>query len=201
MTPAERETAEQKAAERAKKKADAEAQKAEADSKKEENLVDKRTALKEISLYFHEVQLGKREFHPEALKQLKKLLTVKDYSYYRDQYMEVIRSAFCFRTVEITHPAKTEAANFLNKVMAETKTVELGLILGFLTDGYISKSLAIVLEKQAQLIKDEGFGSFIFRFAEEIYNRQGTLEEDGTITPFKPSQKTRVERIYNLYKQ
>lgn len=203
MTPAEREAAEKKAAERAKKKAEAEAQKAEAEKKEKTKAgnITKRTALKEMSHYFRAVQLGKYEYNPHVLTQVKKLLTLEDYDVYRDQYIELIRTAFLFRTPQFTHPIKTEAAKFLDAVMTKTQTVELGLLLGLLTEKYISKSLAMVLENQTPLIKKSGYDYFIFQFAEEIYNRNGNLEEDGSVTPFTDGQRARVEKIYNLYKK
>lgn len=206
MTPAERKAAEKKAAERAKKKADAEAQKAKAEAEKNEkakpvNNITKRTALKEMSHYFRAVQLGKFEYDPNVQNQLKKLLSIEDYDVFRDQYIELIRIAFLFRTPKYTHPIKTEAAKFLDAVMTKTQTVELGLLLGLLTEKYISKSLAMVLENQASLIKKSGYDYFIFQFTEDIYNRNGNLEEDGSVTPFTDGQRARVEKIYNLYKK
>lgn len=205
MTPAQREEAERKAAERARKRDEAkqleeEKAKAEKAEKAKVGNITKRTALKEMSHYFRAIQLGKYEYNPNALNQLKKLLNIDDYDIYRDQYVELIRTAFLFRTPQFTHPIKTEAAKFLDAVMTKNQTVELGLILGLLTEKYISKSLAMVLENQASLIKKTGYRSFIFQFAEDIFNRNGNLEEDGSVTPFTEGQRARVEKIYNLYK-
>ena len=155
--------------------------------------------LKELSLYFKAVQLGKAEYKPAILDAMKKELSVDDYKELREQYVDVIRTAFFFRTPVYTHPVKTEAANFLDKIMTRYQEAEWGLILGLLTEGYVSKTLAGILIKHNELIIKTGLGDFVARFIAEIKERNGNLEEDGTVCPFTPAQKKRIEDLYKIY--
>lgn len=201
MTAEERQKAEAKIQARAEKKAAAakaaEAQNYEPDNKK--RLAAKRQFLKELSLYFKAVQLGKAEYKPAILDAMKKELSVDDYKELREQYVDVIRTAFFFRTPVYTHPVKTEAANFLDKIMTRYQEAEWGLILGLLTEGYVSKTLAGILIKHNELIIKTGLGDFVARFIAEIKERNGNLEEDGTVCPFTPAQKKRIEDLYKIY--
>ena len=201
MTAEERQKAEAKIQARAEKKAAAakaaEAQNYEPDNKK--RLAAKRQFLKELSLYFKAVQLGKAEYKPAILDAMKKELSVDDYKELREQYVDVIRTAFFFRTPVYTHPVKTEAANFLDKIMTRYQEAEWGLILGLLTEGYVSKTLAGILIKHNELIIKTGLGDFVARFIAEIKERNGNLEEDGTVCPFSPAQKKRIEDLYKIY--
>ena len=201
MTAEERQKAEAKIQARAEKKAAAakaaEAQNYEPDNKK--RLAAKRQFLKELSLYFKAVQLGKAEYKPAILDAMKKELSVDDYKELREQYVDVIRTAFFFRTPVYTHPVKTEAANFLDKIMTRYQEAEWGLILGLLTEGYVSKTLAGILIKHNELIIKTGLGDFVARFIAEIKERNGNLEEDGTVSPFTPAQKKRIEDLYKIY--
>lgn len=129
-----------------------------------------------------------------------KELSVDDYKELREQYIDVVRTAFFFRTPVYTHPVKTEAANFLDKVMTRYQEAEWGLILGLLTEGYVSKTLAGILIKHSELIIKTGLGEFVFRFIKEIKERNGNLEEDRTVTPFTDGQKKRIEQLFNLYR-
>ena len=130
---------------------------------------------------------------------MKKELSVDDYKELREQYVDVIRTAFFFRTPVYTHPVKTEAANFLDKIMTRYQEAEWGLILGLLTEGYVSKTLAGILIKHNELIIKTGLGDFVARFIAEIKERNGNLEEDGTVCPFTPAQKKRIEDLYKIY--
>ena len=201
MTAEERQKAEAKIQARAEKKAAAakaaEAQNYEPDNKK--RLAAKRQFLKELSLYFKAVQLGKAEYKPAILDAMKKELSVDDYKELREQYVDVIRTAFFFRTPVYTHPVKTEAANFLDKIMTRYQEAEWGLILGLLTEGYVSKTLAGILIKHNELIIKTGLGDFVARFIAEIKERNGNMEEDGTVSPFTPAQKKRIEDLYKIY--
>lgn len=205
MTPEQQKVAKEKAEARAQKKAGKEEKERRAIQEKittelMNNIYAKRKKLQEISHNLRAIQLGKIQYNDDTLIVLKHLLVVDDYDIYREQYIEVIRTAFLFRTPVFTHPVKTAAENFLDAVMTKTKIVELGLILGLLTEGYISKTLAKLLVSQAKLIKKYHYASFIFNFANEIYSRNGNLEEDGSVTPFTASQEKRVKEIYDLYK-
>ena len=113
--------------------------------------------------------------------------------------MDLIRTAFFFRTPVYTHPVKTEAGNFLDKVMNRYQEAEWGLILGMLTEGYVSKTLAGLLVKHSELIIKTGLGEFVARFISDIKGRNGNLEEDGSVSPFTPTQKKRIEELYAIY--
>lgn len=205
MTAEEKKVAEAKRALRAEKKAKAaaEAAKKAAAAQYEPNtasrLAAKRQFLKELSLYFKAVQLNKAEYKPAILDAMKKELSVDDYKELREQYVDVIRTAFFFRTPVYTHPVKTEAGNFLDKVMSRYQEAEWGLILGLLTEGYVSKTLAGILIKHNELIIKTGLGDFVARFIAEIKERNGNLEEDGSVSPFTPAQRKRIEELYSIY--
>lgn len=202
MTAEQRKEAEAKAKARAEKKTAAAkaAQSAPYEPNIAEKLAAKRQFLKELSLYFKAVQLGRAEYKPAILEAMKKELSVDDYKELREQYIDVVRTAFFFRTPVYTHPVKTEAANFLDKVMTRYQEAEWGLILGLLTEGYVSKTLAGILIKHSELIIKTGLGEFVFRFIKEIKERNGNLEEDRTVTPFTDGQKKQIEQLFNLYR-
>ena len=201
MTAEERQKAEAKIQARAEKKAAAAkaAQSIQYEPNTVSRLAAKRQFLKELSLYFKAVQLGKAEYKPAILDAMKKELSIDDYKELREQYVDVIRTAFFFRTPVYTHPVKTEAANFLDKIMTRYQEAEWGLILGLLTEGYVSKTLAGILIKHNELIIKTGLGDFAARFIAEIKERNGNLEEDGTVCPFTPAQKKRIEELYAIY--
>lgn len=202
MTAEQRKEAEAKAKARAEKKAAAAkaAQKAIDEQKLAEKLAVKRQFLKELSLYFKAVQLGRADYKPAILEAMKKEFSVDDYKQLRDQYIDVIRTAFFFRTPVYTHPIKTEAANFMDKLMTHYQEAEWGLILGLLTEGYVSKTLAGILIKHSELIIKTGLGQFVFQFIKGIKERNGNQEEDGTVTPFTYGQKKRIEELFALYR-
>lgn len=205
MTAEEKKVAEAKQRLRAEKKAakEAEAAKKAAAAQYEpsetERLLAKKKFLKELALYFKAVQLGKTEYKPAILDTMKKELCVEDFPQLHDEYVDVIRTAFFFRTPVYTHPVKTEAANFLDKVMTRYQEAEWGLILGLLTEGYVSKTLAGILVKHAELIIKTGLGNFVARFINDIKERNGNLEEDGSVSPFTPAQRKRIEELYAIY--
>ena len=206
MTAEQRKVAEAKQKLRAEKKAKAAAEaakKAAAAAQYEpseaQKLLAKKKFLKELALYFKAVQLNKAEYKPAILESMKKELSVEDYPRLREEYVDLIRTAFFFRTVMYTHPVKTEAANFLDKVMTRYQEAEWGLILGLLTEGYVSKTLAGLLIKHSELIIKTGLGCFVARFIADIKGRNGNLEEDDTISPFTPTQKKRIEELYSIY--
>ena len=163
MTAEQRKEAEAKAKARAEKKTAAAkaAQSAPYEPNIAEKLAAKRQFLKELSLYFKAVQLGRAEYKPAILEAMKKELSVDDYKELREQYIDVDRTAFFFHTPVYTHPDKTEAANFLDKVMTHYQEAEWGLILGLLTEGYVSKTLAGILIKHSELIIKTGLGVFV----------------------------------------
>lgn len=204
MTAEQRKVAEAKRALRAEKKAakEAEAAKkaaAQYEPSEAQKLLAKKKFLRELALYFKAVQLNKAEYKPAILESMKKELTVDDFPQLREEYVDVIRTAFFFRTPVYTHPVKTEAANFLDKVMNKYQEAEWGLILGMLTEGYVSKTLAGILVKHAELIIKTGLGCFVARFIADIKGRNGNLEEDGSVSPFTPTQKKRIEELYAIY--
>lgn len=204
MTAEEKKVAEAKQKLRAEKKAAKEAEAAKKAAAQYEpdatqKLLAKKNFLKELALYFKAVQLGKTEYKPAILDTLKKELKVEDYPQLRDAYVDVIRTAFFFRTPVYTHPVKTEAADFLDKVMTQYQEAEWGLILGMLTEGYVSKTLAGILVKHAELIIKTGLGNFVARFINDIKERNGNLEEDGSVSPFTPAQRKRIEELYDIY--
>ena len=206
MTAEQRKVAEAKQKLRAEKKAKAAAEaakKAAAAAQYEpseaQKLLAKKKFLKELALYFKAVQLNKAEYKPAILESMKKELSVEDYPRLREEYVDLIRTAFFFRTVMYTHPVKTEAANFLDKVMTRYQEAEWGLILGMLTEGYVSKTLAGLLIKHSELIIKTGLGCFVARFIADIKGRNGNLEEDGSVSPFTPTQKKRIEELYAIY--
>ena len=195
MTAEQRKEAEAKRALRAEKKAAA----AQYEPSEAQKLLAKKKFLKELALYFKAVQLNKAEYKPAILESMKKELSVEDYPRLREEYVDLIRTAFFFRTVMYTHPVKTEAANFLDKVMTRYQEAEWGLILGMLTEGYVSKTLAGILVKHAELIIKTGLGNFVARFINDIKERNGNLEEDGSVSPFTPAQRKRIEELYAIY--
>ena len=204
MTAEEKKEAEAKRALRAEKKAKAAAEAAKKaaaqyEPSETERLLAKKKFLKELALYFKAVQLNKAEYKPAILEGMKKELTVDDFQQLHDEYVDVIRTAFFFRTPVYTHPVKTEAANFLDKVMTRYQEAEWGLILGLLTEGYVSKTLAGILVKHAELIIKTGLGNFVARFINDIKERNGNLEEDGSVSPFTPAQRKRIEELYAIY--
>lgn len=204
MTAEQRKEAEAKRALRAEKKAKAAAEAAKKaaaqyEPSETERLLAKKKFLKELALYFKAVQLNKAEYKPAILEGMKKELTVDDFQQLHDEYVDVIRTAFFFRTPVYTHPVKTEAADFLDKVMTRYQEVEWGLILGLLTEGYVSKTLAGILVKHSELIIKSGLGNFVARFIADIKGRNGNLEEDGSVSPFTPTQKKRIEELYSIY--
>ena len=207
MTAEEKKVAEAKRALRAEKKAkaakEAEAAKKAAAAQYEpdasQKLLAKKKFLRELALYFKAVRLNKAEYKAAILDTMKKELSVEDYPRLREEYVDLIRTAFFFRTVMYTHPVKTEAANFLDKVMTRYQEAEWGLILGLLTEGYVSKTLAGLLVKHAELIIKTGLGEFVARFIADIKGRNGNLEEDGSVSPFTPTQKKRIEELYSIY--
>ena len=205
MTAEQRKVAEAKRALRAEKKAakEAEAAKKAATAQYEpseaQKLLAKKKFLKELALYFKAVQLNKAEYKPAILDTLKKELCVEDFPQLREEYVDLIRTAFFFRTPVYTHPVKTEAGNFLDKVMTRYQEAEWGLILGMLTEGYVSKTLAGLLIKHSELIIKTGLGCFVARFIADIKGRNGNLEEDGSVSPFTPTQKKRIEELYAIY--
>ena len=206
MTAEQRKVAEAKRALRAEKKAakEAEAAKkaaaaAQYEPSEAQKLLAKKKFLRELALYFKAVQLNKAEYKPAILESMKKELTVDDFPQLREEYVDVIRTAFFFRTPVYTHPVKTEAGNFLDKVMNRYQEAEWGLILGMLTEGYVSKTLAGLLVKHSELIIKTGLGEFVARFISDIKGRNGNLEEDGSVSPFTPTQKKRIEELYAIY--
>lgn len=204
MTAEQRKVAEAKQKLRAEKKAKAAAEAAKKaaaqyEPSETERLLAKKKFLKELALYFKAVQLNKAEYKPAILEGMKKELTVDDFPQLREEYVDVIRTAFFFRTPVYTHPVKTEAANFLDKVMNRYQEAEWGLILGMLTEGYVSKTLAGILVKHSELIIQTGLGCFVARFIADIKGRNGNLEEDGSVSPFTPTQKKRIEELYAIY--
>lgn len=205
MTAEQRKVAEAKRALRAEKKAKAaaEAAKKAAAAQYEPNeaqkLLAKKKFLRELALYFKAVQLNKAEYKPAILDTLKKELCVEDFPQLREEYVDVIRTAFFFRTPVYTHPVKTEAGNFLDKVMTRYQEAEWGLILGMLTEGYVSKTLAGLLVKHSELIIKTGLGNFVARFISDIKERNGNLEEDDSVSPFTPAQRKRIEELYSIY--
>ena len=205
MTAEEKKVAEAKRALRAEKKAKAaaEAAKKAAAAQFEPNeaqkLLAKKKFLRELALYFKAVQLNKAEYKPAILDTLKKELCVEDFPQLREEYVDVIRTAFFFRTPVYTHPVKTEAGNFLDKVMTRYQEAEWGLILGMLTEGYVSKTLAGLLVKHSELIIKTGLGNFVARFISDIKERNGNLEEDDSVSPFTPAQRKRIEELYSIY--
>ncbi len=204
MTAEQRKVAEAKRALRAEKKAakEAEAAKkaaAQYEPSEAQKLLAKKKFLRELALYFKAVQLNKAEYKPAILESMKKELTVEDFPQLREEYVDLIRTAFFFRTPVYTHPVKTEAANFLDKVMNKYQEAEWGLILGMLTEGYVSKTLAGILVKHSELIIKTGLGEFVARFISDIKERNGNLEEDGSVSPFTPTQKKRIEELYAIY--
>lgn len=206
MTAEEKKVAEAKRALRAEKKTKAAAEAAKKaatatqyEPNEAQKLLAKKKFLKELALYFKAVQLNKAEYKPAILETLKKELTVDDFPQLREEYVDVIRTAFFFRTPVYTHPVKTEAGNFLDKVMTRYQEVEWGLILGLLTEGYVSKTLASLLVKHAELIIKTGLGEFVARFISDIKERNGNLEEDGSVSPFTPAQRKRIEELYSIY--
>ena len=205
MTAEQRKVAEAKQKLRAEKKAakEAEAAKKAASAQYEpdasQKLLAKKKFLRELALYFKAVQLNKAEYKPAILEGMKKELTVEDFPQLREEYVDLIRTAFFFRTPVYTHPVKTEAANFLDKVMNKYQEAEWGLILGMLTEGYVSKTLAGLLVKHSELIIKTGLGEFVARFISDIKERNGNLEEDGSVSPFTPTQKKRIEELYAIY--
>lgn len=205
MTAEQRKVAEAKIQARAEKKAakEAEAAKKAAAAQFEPNeaqkLLAKKKFLRELALYFKAVQLNKAEYKPAILDTLKKELCVEDFPQLREEYVDVIRTAFFFRTPVYTHPVKTEAGNFLDKVMTRYQEAEWGLILGMLTEGYVSKTLAGLLVKHSELIIKTGLGNFVARFISDIKERNGNLEEDGSVSPFTPAQRKRIEELYSIY--
>lgn len=205
MTAEEKKVAEAKQKLRAEKKAKAaaEAAKKAAAAQFEPNeaqkLLAKKKFLRELALYFKAVQLNKAEYKPAILDTLKKELCVEDFPQLREEYVDVIRTAFFFRTPVYTHPVKTEAGNFLDKVMTRYQEAEWGLILGMLTEGYVSKTLAGILVKHSELIIKTGLGCFVARFIADIKGRNGNLEEDGSVSPFTPAQRKRIEELYAIY--
>lgn len=202
MTAEQRKEAKAKTKARAEKKAAAAAAAHKVSYKPNiaEQLAAKRQLLKELPLYFKAIQLGKVEYKPSILEAMKKELSVDDYKEFREQYIDVIRTAFFFRTPVYTHPLKTEAANFLDKLMSRYQEAEWGLILGLLTEGYVSKTLAGLLTKHSELIIKTGLGEFVFRFIKGIKERNGNLEEDGTVTPFTAHQRKRIDELFALYR-
>lgn len=205
MTAEEKKVAEAKQKLRAEKKAKAaaEAAKKAAAAQYEPNeaqkLLAKKKFLRELALYFKAVQLNKAEYKPAILDTLKKELCVEDFPQLREEYVDVIRTAFFFRTPVYTHPVKTEAGNFLDKVMTRYQEAEWGLILGMLTEGYVSKTLAGLLVKHSELIIKTGLGNFVARFISDIKERNGNLEEDDSVSPFTPAQRKRIEELYSIY--
>ena len=83
--------------------------------------------------------------------------------------------------------------------MSRYQEAEWGLILGMLTEGYVSKTLAGLLVKHSELIIKTGLGNFVARFISDIKERNGNLEEDDTISPFTPAQRKRIEELYAIY--
>lgn len=79
--------------------------------------------------------------------------------------------------------------------MTRYQEAEWGLILGLLTEGYVSKTLAGILIKHSELIIKTGLGEFVFRFIKEIKERNGNLEEDRTVTPFTDGQKNELNNF------
>lgn len=203
MSAEERKNAEEKAQRRAEKKATAAAKAAEESVYKPsmtEIISAKKKFLKELALYFKAVQLGKTEYNPTMLEAMKKELSVENYNIFREEYIDIIRTAFHFRTPVYTHPVKTEAANFLDAVMTRYKEAEWGLILGLLTEGYVSKTLANLLKKHADLLLPTALGGFTYSFLKGIKDRGGNLEEDDTVSPFTEGQKKRIEELLTLYR-
>ena len=204
MTAEQRKVAEAKQKLRAEKKAKAAAEAAKKaaaqyEPSEAQKLLAKKKFLKELALYFKAVQLNKAEYKPAILESMKKELTVDDFPQLREEYVDLIRTAFFFRTPVYTHPVKTEAGNFLDKVMTRYQEAEWGLILGMLTEGYVSKTLAGILVKHSELIIQTGLGCFVARFIADIKGRNGNLEEDGSVSPFTPTQKKRIEELYAIY--
>lgn len=161
---------------------------------------DKHKKLENLEYQISLIRFGKEKSTTELLKKMDELLSIEDYSSFRDDYIGIIRNAFCIRTVQITDPTKNKAADFLDRIMNEVKIVEPGLILGLLTEGYISKTLARILVRHSRLIIDAGYGEFVLRFVREIRDRKGNLNEDGTTSPFTPAQKKRVDDLFEIYK-
>lgn len=161
---------------------------------------NKKQALKEMSFLLKSIQLGKAEYTSEVLSQFQELLKIDDYFTYREHYIELITVAFCFRTPRYTHPVKTAAAKYLDGIMSELKAIEWGLILSFLREGYVSKSLAMILTKHYTLITESGGPrKLVFDFIKGIKDQNGNLDENENITPFTEAQKKRVDDLYALY--
>ena len=160
----------------------------------------KRQLLKELTAELKAFQAGLREYDSSVEKKIKASLSLDDYEFARDEYIDLLRTGFYFRTPKYTHPVKTIIANFVDEMIEKLHCVEWGLIIGLLSGGYISKSLARILVNHRDIIIETGLGEFVYRFAQDIWKRGGNLEEDGSVSPFTQGQIVRVNTIIDLYR-
>ena len=132
----------------------------------------------------------------EKISWIKGLLSLEDYSLFRDEYIAIVITSFKFRA----NPVKEMGADFLRK-MLESSIIEWSVLISIIDLNYLSKKTYNILKDFKEIIAQDGLDTFLHKKLKELYN-QGYILDCDTMQeiPINAEKKAMLQELIAFYK-
>ena len=156
----------------------------------------KKKELRQVNRVLAQSLAENISLNSEQISWIKKLLTLEDYSLFRDEYIAIVITSFKFRS----NPVKEMGADFLRK-MLENGIVEWSVLISIIDLNYLSKKTYTILKDFKEIIAQDGLDTFLHKKLKELYN-QGYILDCDTMQeiPINAEKKAMLQELIAFYK-